>query len=340
MALVDTLGRPLRALRISVTDRCNLRCEYCMPEAEYAWLSKPDLLSFDELDRLADIFTGVGIDKIRLTGGEPLLRRHLPDLVGRLAAKPAIADLALTTNGVLLAEHAGALRAAGLHRVNVSLDTLRADRFHALTRQDAHAQVLEGIEAACRTFTGTKLDAVIMRGVNDDELVPLLDYGAQVGAEVRFIEYMDVGGATHWRQDLVVPRREMIARLGHAFGAIAPLDEPGSTAPADRFRLPDGRVFGIISSTTEPFCRDCDRSRLTADGVFFTCLYATDGLSLREPLRQGASLGDLMSLVRARWTARGDRSAEIRHELRDRSVFLPVVVLRADPHLEMHKRGG
>jgi cyclic pyranopterin phosphate synthase len=179
-----------------------------------------------------------------------------------------------------------------------------------------------------------------MRGINDDELVPLLEFGGRVGAEVRFIEYMDVGGATHWRQDLVVPSAELLHSLSGYYGPISAIPEPGSTAPAGRFRLPDGRTFGVIASTTEPFCRTCDRARLTADGVFYTCLYATDGLSLREPLRQGASPDAIRSLIETRWRQRADRGAEIRHELRDRSVFLPVTALRADPHLEMHKRGG
>src|SRR5512144_286932 len=193
----DTLGRTLRNLRISVTDRCNLRCAYCMPEEEYVWLPREEILHFEEISRLADVFVGLGVDKVRLTGGEPLLRRDLSQLIRLLAAKPGVRDLAITTNGVLLAEHAAALREAGLHRVTVSLDTLKPDRFAALTRRTTHAQVLEGIAAAPRAgFTGTKLDTVVMRGVNDDELADLVEYARTVPAEVRFIEYMDVGGAT------------------------------------------------------------------------------------------------------------------------------------------------
>jgi len=311
-----------------------------MPEQEYAWLSRSDLLDFGEMASLIDVFIAVGVDKVRLTGGEPLLRRQLPALVRMLAAKPRLAEVALTTNGVLLEEFAGPLKDAGLHRLNISLDTLRRDRFLALTRQDLHGTVTAAIESACRLFAGTKLDTVVMRGVNDDELVDLVEYGARVGAEVRFIEYMDVGGATHWRPDLVVSRVELVDRLSAHYGAIAALEEPGSTAPANRFVLPDGRTFGVIASTSEPFCRTCDRARLTADGVFYSCLYATDGLPLREPLRAGMPPAELEAMLRARWTARSDRGAEIRHELRDRSVFLPVTALRADPHLEMHKRGG
>jgi cyclic pyranopterin phosphate synthase len=339
MPLVDALGRPLRSLRVSVTDRCNLRCEYCMPEQEYVWLSRDDLLHFEEISRLIDVFVGLGVDKVRLTGGEPLLRRDLPQLVGLLALKP-LKDLALTTNAILLDQFAAPLKRAGLRRLNISLDTLHADRFLRLTRQNDHARVMRGIGAASRLFEGIKLDAVIMRGVNDDELEPLLDYGASIGAEVRFIEYMDVGGATRWTSDTVVPRREIVERLAACFGVVAALEEPGSTAPADRYVLPDGRIFGIISSTTEPFCQDCDRARITADGVFFTCLYATDGLALREPMRRGASPEAVAALIEERWTARRDRGAEERVEVRDRAAYIPVATLREHPHLEMHKRGG
>ncbi|HEY7868109.1 MAG TPA: radical SAM protein, partial [Methylomirabilota bacterium] len=210
----DSLDRPLRNLRLSVTDRCNLRCQYCMPEEEYVWLPRHDVLSFEEMGRLVDVFADLGVDKVRLTGGEPLLRRDLDRLVRMLAANPHITDLAMTTNGVLLAEQASALRAAGLHRVTVSLDTLREDRFKTLTRRDTHGRVLEGIAAVARAaWPGFKLDTVVMRGVNDDELADLIEYAATVSAEVRFIEYMDVGGATHWSMERVVPRAEMLARL-------------------------------------------------------------------------------------------------------------------------------
>jgi cyclic pyranopterin phosphate synthase len=339
MALIDTLGRPLRSLRVSVTDRCNLRCEYCMPEEEYVWLSRDDLLHFEEISRLVDVFVGLGVDKIRLTGGEPLLRRNLCQLIELLAEKP-LADLALTTNAILLEEFAEPLRRAGLRRLNISLDTLSAERFVRLTRQNDHARVLRGIRAAARVFRGTKLDAVIMRGVNDDELEALLEFAASIEAEVRFIEYMDVGGATRWAADTVVPRTEMLDRLRARFGEVRAIEEPGSTAPADRFALPDGRRFGVIASTTAPFCADCDRARITADGVFYTCLYATDGLALRPALRQGDSADAIATQIEARWRRRTDRGAEERVELRDRGAFVPVAALRADPHLEMHKRGG
>ncbi|HEX5814641.1 MAG TPA: GTP 3',8-cyclase MoaA, partial [Methylomirabilota bacterium] len=262
----DTHGRPLRNLRVSVTDRCNLRCAYCMPEEDYVWLPREAILHFEEISRLVDVFIGLGVDKVRLTGGEPLLRRDVPALIRLLAAKPALRDLAITTNGVLLAEQAPAFRAAGLHRVTISLDTLQPARFAALTRRTTHARVLEGIRSVPRAgFTGTKLDTVVMRGVNDDELDDLIEFGKTVPAEVRFIEYMDVGGATRWSMDQVVSRAEMLERLARRYGGVEPIVEE-STAPADRYRLPDGTVFGVIASTTAPFCADCDRSRLTADG--------------------------------------------------------------------------
>jgi len=340
MTVKDVYQRPLRNLRISVTDRCNLRCSYCMPEEDYVWLPREQILDFEEMSTLVDVFMDLGVDKIRLTGGEPLLRRDLPELIRLLASKPRLRDLALTTNGVLLAEQAPALRAAGLHRVTVSLDTLRPERFAALTRRTNHAQVLAGIGAlAPAGFSGSKLDTVVMRGVNDDELAPLIEYGRTVPAEVRFIEYMDVGGATRWSKDKVVSRAEMLETLARRYGRIEPVIEE-STAPADRYRLPDGAVFGIISSTTEPFCASCDRSRLTADGVFYLCLYAQQGVDLRGPLRRGASRGELSALITGAWSRRTDRGAEERLRLRDRTPLVQIGRLREDPHLEMHTRGG
>jgi cyclic pyranopterin phosphate synthase len=311
-----------------------------MPEEEYIWLPREEILHFEEIGRLVDVFTGLGVDKVRLTGGEPLLRRDLPQLIRLLAARPGLRDLALTTNGVLLAEQAPALKDAGLHRVTVSLDTLRPDRFARLTRRSTHAQVLEGLASVPRAgFGDTKIDTVVIRGVNDDELVDLIEYGRTVPAEVRFIEYMDVGGATRWSMAQVVSRDEILERLGRRYGAIEPVVEE-TTAPADRYRLPDGTVFGIIASTTAPFCADCDRSRLTADGMWYLCLYAQRGTDLRGPLRAGASAEELRALIVPVWGARRDRGAEERLALRDRSPLLEIGRLRQDPHLEMHTRGG
>ena len=341
MPVRDTLDRPLRSLRISVTDRCNLRCQYCMPEMDYVWLPRENLLTFEETQSIVDAFTDAGVDRVRLTGGEPLLRRDLPELIAPLAARPAIRDLALTTNGMLLAEQAPALREAGLHRLTVSLDTLRAERFRTLTRFDGVDRVQAGLAAAGDAgFTGLKIDTVVIRGVNDDELIDLLAYAREVEAELRFIEYMDVGGATHWSIADVVPRAEMLRVIGDALGPAETIDEPGSTAPADRFRLPHGQTFGIISSTTEPFCRSCDRSRLTADGLWYRCLYASAGTDLRKRLREGSTREELHALIEAIWRQRIDRGAEVRLAAERREALVPVDVLRREPHLEMHTRGG
>ena len=337
----DTLGRPLRNLRISVTDRCNLRCQYCMPEEHYVWLPRSDILDFEEISALVDCFTDLGVDRVRLTGGEPLLRHDLPTLVRLLAAKPPLRDLALTTNGILLPEHAPALAAAGLHRVTVSLDTLRPDRFRALTRRDALPQVLAGIAAAAAAgFRRIKLDTVVMRGTNEDEVIDLIEYGKTVDAEVRFIEYMDVGGATHWSIEKVHSRQAILDDLARHYGAITPIREE-SSAPADRYRLPDGTVFGIIASTTAPFCRSCDRARLTADGMWYLCLYGRVGIDLRAALRGGGSRAELTARIAAGWGARTDRGAEERlASSRDRAPLHAASELRKDPHLEMHTRGG
>jgi cyclic pyranopterin phosphate synthase len=239
----------------------------------------------------------------------------------------------------MLSEHARALHLAGLHRLTVSLDTLRPDRFRALTRFDSLVQVLAGVDEAVNYFDTVKLDAVIIRGTNDDELVALLEYAKRVGGEIRFIEYMDVGGATHWSRERVVSRQEMLAVLEREYGPITPIAEE-SSAPADRFRLTDGTVFGIISSTSDPFCSSCDRSRLTADGMWYRCLYATAGTDLRTPLRAGATQDDLVALLTKEWGARADRGAEERLAMRDRSPLVPAASLKKNPHLEMHTRGG
>src|SRR3984893_643996 len=339
-ALADQLGRPLRSLRVSVTDRCNLRCNYCMPQEEYVWLPRQELLTFEEIARLVEVFTSLGVEDVRLTGGEPLLRRDLPQLVRMLAANPRIHDLALTTTGVLFAEQGEALRAAGLHRVTLSLDTLRRERFAALTGRDTHAQVLAGIAAARQLgFPKLKLDTVVLRGVNDDELADLIEYGRGLQAEVRFIEYMDVGGATQWSLQSFYTRAEMLELLGKRYGTIAPLNE-NSSAPAERFRLPDGTIFGIIASTTTPFCRSCDRRRLTAAGFWYLCLYAQAGIDLRQMLRTGAAAEELAARISSIWRGRADRGAELRAATGARGVLVGIEQLRLDPHLEMHTRGG
>ena len=337
---LDTLGRPLGSLRISVTDRCNIRCAYCMPEERYVWLPKPSILTFEEIERLAGVFVADGVSKIRLTGGEPLLRQELPALVARLARLGAD-DLAMTTNATLLAQHAAALRKAGLRRLTISLDTLRPDRYKALTRADRMKDAMAGIEAArAAGFEGTKLNMVVMRGVNDDEIPAMLAFARGRDLELRFIEYMDVGGATRWTADSVVSRAEILDRVAAARGSVVPLERDDPAAPAGRFRVEDGTVFGVVASTTAPFCRSCDRSRLTADGMWYLCLYADDGVNLRDAMRDGASDPDLQGLIAHLWTQRADRGAEIRAGVSDRGALVQLEGLRVDPHREMHTRGG
>jgi cyclic pyranopterin phosphate synthase len=312
-----------------------------MPEESYIWLPRSSILSFEETERLAALFVRLGVARLRLTGGEPLLRQELPTLVARLSAIPGVDDLAMTTNALLLSRYAGALREAGLQRITVSLDTIRPERYRTMTRADRLPEVLAGIQAAQDAgFTGLKLNAVVVRGVNDDEVLDLLEFGRARNLEVRFIEYMDVGGATRWSGDLVVSRQTMLAQLSERYGPPKPVPGGDPRAPAERFTLPDGTAFGIIASTTAPFCRTCDRSRLTADGMWYLCLYAADGISLRNRLRQGASDEELAALVRDTWVARSDRGAEERAAEGVRGALYGIEPLRVDPHKEMHTRGG
>jgi cyclic pyranopterin phosphate synthase len=311
-----------------------------MPESEYVWLPRSSILTFEEIDRLAGVFTGLGVTKVRLTGGEPLLRHDLPLLVSLLARREAIADLALTTNGVLLARAAGALREAGLRRVTVSLDTLRPERMQDFARSSRHADVVAGIDAAIATgYSSLKLNTVVIRGYNDDEVPDLLAFARERGAEPRFIEYMDVGGATGWSLDQVVSQREILQLVSRRFGPVEPIRED-KWAPAERFALSDGTVFGVIASTTAPFCRTCDRGRLTADGTFLLCLYGEAGLDLRELVRGGASDREIAGRIADTWARRADRGAEERSALAERGILHRIDSLRADPRREMHTRGG
>ena len=336
----DRLGRPLRNLRLSVTDRCNLRCQYCMPEDEYVWLPKGDVLSFEEITRVVDQFVTLGVDKVRLTGGEPLLRSQLPVLIKMLAERPQLRDIAMTTNGVLLPKHAQDLKDAGLHRLTVSLDTLDPETFSMMTRRDDLERVLEGLRVAREVgFENTKIDTVAINGVNDGEFVELIEFARSASAELRFIEYMDVGGATRWRMDRVVTRDRILEILSAKYGSITEVARVDA-APADRFALPDGTTFGIISSVTQPFCATCDRARLTADGMWFTCLYAEKGTDLRQLIRSGVSDEVLRNKLIQVWTDRSDRGAEVRAGMTDRAPLAEPANLRDNPHLEMHTRGG
>ena len=311
-----------------------------MPEAEYVWLPRSSILTFEEIGRVAGLFAALGVTKVRLTGGEPLLRHDLPTLVSLLGRHGGIADLALTTNGVLLAREAAALRAAGLGRVTVSLDTLRPERMREFARSARHADVIAGIDAALSAgFPKIKLNTVVIRGYNDDEVVDVLEFARERKVEARFIEYMDVGGATAWSMDQVVSQREILDIVTRRYGPVEPLPE-SAWAPAERFALGDGTVFGVIASTTAPFCRTCDRGRLTADGTFLLCLYGEEGLDLRELLRGGATDEEIAARIADTWSRRTDRGAEERRALAERGVLHPIESLRADPRREMHTRGG
>ncbi|MFM8625492.1 MAG: GTP 3',8-cyclase MoaA [Actinomycetota bacterium] len=300
--LVDPHGRTVRDLRISVTDRCNFRCTYCMPEEGMVWLDRAELLTYDEIERIARIAVGhFGIDSIRLTGGEPTVRAHLPRLIERLAALRLVdgtkVDLALTTNGATLHNIAGELRAAGLDRINVSLDSLRPDRFLAITRRDELANVLEGIVEATRAgFDPVKVNAVIERGTNDDEILDLAQWGRETGVEVRFIEFMPLDATNEWEKAKVVSQAEIVSTIS----AVFPLEQVPArgAAPADRWRYRDGAgTVGVIPSVTHPFCGDCDRVRLTSDGQFRTCLFATNEFDLKGPMRRGASDDELAGII-------------------------------------------
>ena len=337
--LLDRRGRALTTLRLSVTDRCNLRCTYCMPEAHYTWLEKPHLLSFEELTRVVRLFRCLGLERVRITGGEPLLRQELPKLV-RMLAGLGVRGLALTSNGVLLQKHAIALRQAGLQRLTVSLDTLKAEVFSRIAQRQELESVLSGLHfVRDLEFEELKLDTVVVRGVNDGEIIDLTRFAAELGAEIRFIEYMDVGGATRWEPGLVVAQDEILERLRASYGSAQPLPGRGS-APAQRFLLGNGQIVGVVASVTRPFCADCDRLRLTADGQLLSCLYAKTGLDLREILRSTADDSEVSRRLAAFWEGRQDQGAVDRTRVRGRAGYVSLEELRANPRLEMHTRGG
>ncbi len=319
---LDKIGRPLHDLRISVMDRCNFRCPYCMPKdqfhANYQFLKSQERLSFDEIVRLTRVFAGLGVRKIRLTGGEPLLRANLADLVGDLTGIPGIEDIALTTNGVLLDQHAVDLHANGLRRVTVSLDTLDPEIFTRMSGGfGALEQVLKGIDAAITAgLTPIKINAVIERGINDHTALDLLEHFRGSPVIVRFIEFMDVGNRNAWRAESVVPSRELVARI-QARWPMQPISRNYPGEVATRWQFDDGAgEVGFISSVSQPFCGDCSRARISSEGKFFTCLFAKDGIDLRAPLRAGASDDELQQLLRGIWGARTDRYSEQREVLR------------------------
>ena len=318
----DTLGRPLRDLRISVMDRCNFRCPYCMPAHTfhdgYRFLKSAERLSFEEIVRLARLGTALGLRKLRITGGEPLLRPSLADLIGDLSTLPGIEDIALTTNGVLLAKYATELKAAGLSRITVSLDSLDPEVFKRMSGGfDGVQQVLEGIEAALRAgLTPVKINAVIQRGINDHTALDLVRRFRGSGVIVRFIEYMDVGNRNNWQPDRVVPSAELWRAL-HTEWPLEPLERDYVGEVAERYRFADGLgEVGFISSVSQPFCGSCSRARLSSDGRLYTCLFAEQGTDLRTPLRDGTNDQELLDIIRGVWRARVDRYSEQRYQLR------------------------
>ena len=315
----DSLGRPLRDLRISITDRCNFRCTYCMPKEvfgkDYQFLERSALLSFEEITRLARVFTKHGVEKIRLTGGEPLIRRHIEQLIGMLAEIPGL-DLTLTTNGSSLAKKARALKAAGLQRITVSLDSLDDAVFMAMNDVDFPvAKVLEGIDAAATAgLTPIKINMVVKRGVNEHSIVPMARYFKQQGHILRFIEFMDVGHTNGWRMDDVVTARQIVELISKEM-PLEPANPNYTGEVAERWRYKDGSgEIGVIASVTQAFCRDCTRARISTEGKLYTCLFATAGHDLRALMRNGASDDDLDTFIKGIWTRRADRYSEIRSD--------------------------
>ena len=309
---LDTLHRPMRDLRVSVTDRCNFRCTYCMPFDEYTWIERNQVLSFEEIVRLARIFRDFGIQKVRLTGGEPLVRRNLDRLVRQLTELQGL-EVSLTTNGALLSEQAAGLFDAGLHRINVSLDSLRPDRFKEMTKRGELSEVLAGLDQAKRVgMNPIKINAVIIRGTNDDEIIDLVEFARNNRYEMRFIEYMDVGNANAWTLNKTVTKQEILDAVHKAY----PVREVGrdhGSAPAVDYEFLDGSgEIGIIGSVTEPFCSSCTRVRLTADGKLVTCLFSSSGFDIKSLLRSGISDDDLKKYINNIWSLRADRYSDLR----------------------------
>jgi cyclic pyranopterin phosphate synthase len=334
----DQLGRPIHDLRISVMDRCNFRCPYCMPRStfheKYRFLRSAERLTFEEIVRLARLATGLGVRKVRLTGGEPLLRSGLPDLVGELSALEGINDLALTTNGILLAQHAAELKSQGLQRVTVSLDSLDE---HVFTEMSGGfgglAQVLDGIRAALDAgLKPLKVNAVVQRGRNDHTVLDLLEHFRGTDVTVRMIEFMDVGNRNAWEPGMVVTSAELLDRIRERW-PVSPKAGQYRGEVAERYVYDDGSgEIGFVSSVSAPFCGDCHRARLSSEGVLYTCLFATHGVDLRSPLRAGATDAELLELMRTAWAQRTDRYSELRQELRKGEAPLVKV--------EMHYIGG
>jgi cyclic pyranopterin phosphate synthase len=335
--LTDAYNRPIKDLRVSVTDRCNFRCTYCMPLDEYEWINKKEILTFEEIARLARLFVDLGVEKIRLTGGEPLVRKDLNQLVAKLAAISQLKDLCLTTNGSLLAEQIESLSRAGLKRVNVSIDTLDNEKFKRMTKRGDLTRVLEGIFAAKQYgLKPIKLNAVIERGVNDDDIIPLVQFCREHGFAMRFIEYMDVGNANNWTSEKLVSKQEIIATIAARY----PLREIGrgqGSAPAVDYEIANGGGdIGVIASVTEPFCASCTRARLTADGKIVTCLFSQIGHDVKKLLRADASDQEISDFISTIWTSRSDRYSDERLQAMRSAKYDP----KNHKKIEMISLGG
>ena len=335
--LGDLYNRPVKDLRISVTDRCNFRCIYCMPQDEYEWIEKKEILTFEEITRLARLFIQLGVDEIRLTGGEPLVRRHLERLIAQLSALEGLRNLSLTTNGSLLAEKAEALKQAGLSRINVSLDTLDPERFKRITKRGDLSKVLDGLFMAKRAgLHPIKINAVIERGVNEQDIPALVEFSRENGFPIRFIEYMDVGNANNWTTEKLVPKKEILEIVSARY----PLREVGrenGSAPSVDYQFADGRgEIGVIASVTEPFCSECNRVRLTADGKFVTCLFSQIGHDLKGLLRKGSTDEEISEFIAGIWKMRKDRYSDERLEALQSANYDP----KQRKKLEMITLGG
>ena len=335
--LLDAMKRPVKDLRISVTDRCNFRCSYCMPLDEYEWIDKKEILTFEEISRLASIFVGLGVDKIRLTGGEPLVRQNLERLVSKISGLAGLKDLCLTTNGALLAEKVALLKEAGLRRVNISIDSLDPDKFKRITKRGDLAKVLEGIFAAKKHgLDPIKLNAVVERGVNDDDIIPLVEFSREHGFAIRFIEYMDVGNSNNWTSAKLVSKKEIIEEIHSRY----PLKEVGradESAPSVDYEFVDGHGdVGVIASVTEPFCSSCTRVRLTADGKVVTCLFSQLGHDAKALLRGGASDDAIAEWLSSIWKQRTDRYSDERLQALRSANYDP----KSHKKIEMISLGG
>jgi cyclic pyranopterin phosphate synthase len=322
--LKDLLGRELKDLRISVTDRCNFRCSYCMPLEKYEWIDRHEILSFEEITRLSRLFIHLGVEEIRITGGEPLLRHGLENLVAQLAGLEGLKDLSLTTNASLLGEQAAALAQAGLKRVNVSLDSIRPDKFLLVTRRDDLANVLDGLSAARQqNMTPIKVNSVIQRGVNDDDVIELVDFARRNGYWFRFIEYMYVGNSNNWLSEKMVAKSEIV-RVIHEHYPLKEIGRHDESAPAVNYQFLDGiGNIGVIASVTEPFCKGCTRARLTADGKLVMCLFSDRSFDLKRLMRSGADDRSLLTAIREQWNLRTDRYSEERLEAMNSGKYQP-----------------